>query len=94
MKKQTNNPTRDALGLLPPKPGVTECLMCEQPFHSWDVRRNKRCPKCEQKLRKGLETEPDEQYWDDIETLIIELEDDYIDFVMDCPFVIDKPRRS
>lgn len=34
--------------------------------------------------------EPDEQYWDNLDTLVIELEDDYIDFVNDCPSVLDK----
>lgn len=85
------NQTRDALGLPPLKPGITECLMCDQPFQSWDVRQNKRCPKCDQKLRKELEMEPDEQYWDSLDTVVIELEDDYIDFINDCPSIMDRP---
>lgn len=50
------NYVRDCFGLPPLKPGITTCLMCGEPFESWDIRQNRRCPTCTEELLL-LETE-------------------------------------
>jgi hypothetical protein len=47
----------------PPDPcvssaGRTTCLRCEQPFRSWDRRRNRLCPRCRQALSARPSDEP------------------------------------
>ena len=37
--------------------GQTTCLRCEKPFHSWDRRQNRLCPRC----WNALEQEPSEE---------------------------------
>lgn len=84
---------RTKLGLPPLSPGIKECLMCEKPFYSWDIKSNRRCPACQQKLDNGYnenQIEVDELYWDDIDTVSIELDDDYIEFIHDHSDFLDK----
>jgi hypothetical protein len=37
--------------------GPTTCLRCDQPFHSWDRRHNRLCPRC----RQLLSTQPSDE---------------------------------
>ena len=37
-------------------PGAINCLNCTQPFKSWDVKKNRLCPKCSNKSEDTTHT--------------------------------------
>jgi uncharacterized CHY-type Zn-finger protein len=71
---------REKLGLPIYKPEPVECLACEQIFMSWNKTYNRRCPECRDKQNKAGQLQ-EEIYWDDLEDLILELDEDYFDFL-------------
>lgn len=73
---------RKLMDLPPLFPGYTTCLMCDKEFYSWCKRKNRRCPSCEKKLmQEPIEIE--EVYWEELDTISIELEPDYYDYIVD-----------
>ena len=89
---ETLDELRDRMCLPKKNPGETTCLMCGESFWSWDKKRNRRCKQCNESLKKGYDDALDDVYWEELDQVNLELDEDYMDFINDFEGIVHDRR--